>query len=36
MIDGFQATLEFFDENAPQAFFCKNADNATRQGSVKR
>jgi hypothetical protein len=36
MTEGFQTTLEFFDENAPQTFFCKKADNTTRQGNVKR
>jgi hypothetical protein len=36
MTEGFQATLEFFDENAHRHSSVNGVDNATRQGNVKR
>jgi hypothetical protein len=35
MTDGFQATLEFFDENAPQTFFCKRCGQYHKAGEFK-
>jgi len=35
MTDGFQATLEFFDENATQTFFCKRCGQYHKAGECK-
>jgi len=35
MTEGFQATLEFFDENAPQTFFCKRCGQYHKAGECK-
>jgi hypothetical protein len=35
MTEGFQTTLEFFDENAPQTFFCKRCGQYHKAGECK-
>jgi hypothetical protein len=35
MNNGFQTTLEFFDENAPQTFFCKRCGQYHKAGECK-
>jgi hypothetical protein len=35
MTEGFQTTIEFFDENAPQTFFCKRCGQYHKAGECK-